>query len=883
MRNFYNQPTSKIFDKMFGKGARQIQADPTLDITQCKCCDCKGVLTCKGCMQGVTMGLDAGCCPSKDEALIFEYARLGSSSNRTCCNFNSTRYSCCSEGKIAASNVRYSYHYVGKFFRIDYAATGSPYRNRSTSGPVYGWPQNNLPRLCSYCDPLSHNERNNSSQDPPNCTCMDYADGEAIDDSPFGPCTIQSGGCIAPFVDCFCMGSGVFKNTDREGQRLSRYRKKQMEREPYYRWLLDIMCYDEGNVFKNPWFTVDPTTGLQQRDFNGTLYNHLVGVVHCEHWWEIDRCPQNPNVDFAADGFTNINSSCLVPRFWIQACSGVPLFDFEFVDAVEKGYIAPGDLNEIWSAVGNEQTPAQDIMNRMSEGGYFETGDWRQTALDEIKNLQGRTYTKDEYSGLNLPSCSDLKYLGPVRKKYFNYSTNVPGAPPGYPAFLNPKNARPNIVNSNPVEQLESLQLPTQYLLDPWNGQYPLPTNPQSNPQQIEEYNDFVAWKDSQWVYMHARPGGWDYVCAGYYDGTEDVKIPDLPRRFMNDIITCEDPEAPSVITQDTFGGCLTGILGVPQRSFSNDCQSGPPNECPSATRLPCGDVACLGVECADEIKCQSYAEQGGGSSPCGAVMVESNCEGMFFAFSRQGARSCGLDRVDDWPTTREGRAWLYKVNITTGEYSSFCPHVCRSLSIPKPVSTDFEIVFKKKPAHKNLCQNYYHGPNESYLPCPNLDIPDGKYCFYTGDCVEYGNDGEVCSEYVTNCPGQFCFSSGNNPPYVWGPEPECCTKDPGGQIQPNAPVNPTHPAFNNPSCNSCGPGGGEGGIYGPDGCPSLGCCWDCCSPSNPPTLVTQSQCYAGRDPNDPQYAHIIWQPNTNGIDCQNNPSPCASSYPACP
>jgi hypothetical protein len=62
-----------------------------------------------------------------------------------------------------------------------------------------------------------------------------------------------------------------------------------------------------------------------------------------------------------------------------------------------------------------------------------------------------------------------------------------------------------------------------------------------------------------------------------------------------------------------------------------------------------------------------------------------------------------------------------------------------------------------------------------------------------------------------------------------------------------------------------------------------LGCCWDCCSPSNPPTLVTQSQCYAGRDPNDPQYAHIIWQPNTNGIDCQNNPSPCASSYPACP
>lgn len=885
MRNFYDQPTSKIFDKMFGKGARQIQADPTLDTTKCKCCQCDKA-ECKGCMQGAVMGPDAGCCPSKNESLIFEYSRPESKNNSPCCRstFGGYQYQCCSTTKIEAPNVRYSYHYVGKFFRIDYSATGNYFRN----GNITTWPENNLPRLCSYCDPSS-NKANGY------CDCMDYAPLQSIDDTDGdSPCHIGygGGGCIAPFQNCLCMGSGVFKNTNRDNQRLSHYRRKQMEREPYYRWLLDIMCYDGGNIIKNPWIgTNEETRSPVINNTNGTLYNHLVGVVHCEHWWELDRCPQNPNVDFAAEGFPNVNSSCFVPRFWIQACSGVPVFDWEFIDAVEKNHLGEGDLTEVWSAIATRQTPPQDIMNRMSAGGYFDTGDWRQSALNEIKDLQGRTYTKDSYSNLNIPLCSDFKYLGPVRKKFFRENVFLEGQD-GYddqtPGFLNPRKARQNVINRNPAPVLgESLQLPSQYLPDPWNGQYPPPTTPSSSPEEIAEYQDFIAWRESQWLYMHARPGGWDYVCAGYYDGTSDIKIPDLRRRYMNDAITCQDPEEEGIITR-SFGGCLAGILGVPQKSIQSDCSGlGDTNpevliDCPDAEVLPCGSFSCFDLECVADVKCASYKEQGGGISPCEAVMVESNCEGMVFAYSRESPKQCGVNRVFNWPTTRRGKAWLYKVNITTGNYSSFCPHTCRSLSTPKPISTEFESIFKKRQAHKSLCNNFYSDPIETLLPCPYLKIPDGKYCFNIGECVEYSGDGEICGDYHSDTCFQYCFNSGDLAPYYWGGEPECCGKDPGLILEPDpVPQNPTHPAFSNGACKICGPGGGEGGIYGPDGCPSLGCCWDCCDATV--RSATQNECYGSRDPNDPLYAHIIWVPSVNGVDCGNNTSPCGSSYPACP
>lgn len=875
---------------MFGKGARQIQADPTLDLTKCKCCDCKeGVVGCKGCMQGVTMYPGAGCCPSKDEALIFEYTRPEQSSSSACCRFPPTpggsEYQCCTTTREEKENVRFSYHYVGRYFRLDYKATGNSNRN----GGVRRWPANAMPRLCSYCDPASGNVGGQAT-----CDCLDFtADASEDDPDVLGNCTIADGSvCSLAYRNCECQGSGIFKNTDRTSQRLSAYRKKEMEREPYYRWLLDIMCYNGGNVLFNPFIVVNEQEAPGFRQDNGTLYNHLVGVIHCEHWWELDRCDDNPNVDFASEGFPNINTTCLVPRFWIQACSGVPVFDWEFIDAADKGYIGADELQEVWLSMAQQNTPPQSILERMSAGGYFDTGDWRQEALNELNDLKGRTYTKNFYSNVPSPSsCSDLKYLGPVRKRYFDYET-FPQGPFGIPAFLDPKKARKNIVNSNPYEEEESLQLPDSFIRNPWaSGNYPQPPTTSSTPEQIEEYNDFVAWKNAQWVYMHARPGGWEYVCAAYFDGTEFRQIPDLPRRYASQVITCTDPEEGQIL-QDPFGGCLTAMLGVPQPSSTSDCGFVPPGNCPNATKVPCGSFSCFDIECLAEDFCAEYPEQGGGGVPCGTLLVESSCEGMALAYSRQSPRPCPSQTfaLDDWYTTRFVKAWLYKVNITNGEFSSFCPHICRVRNLPKPITTDLPFIYAKRPAHLGLCRNWFDTGQLGKPPrCPTMQgIPDGKYCFgYSSSCVNFLPGGEICNENTPpfGCPFLWCYdpdNPNNEPPFYWGPNGGCCIKTPGGQIDPAPiPTNYTHPAFSNPACKQCGPGGGEGGVYGPNGCPTKGCCHDCCT--NTTTEKTQAECYAGIDPNDPQYAHIIWLPHANGVNCINNPSPCSPSYPACP
>jgi hypothetical protein len=919
MRNFHYEPVNKIFDKMFGKGARQIQADPTLDLTKCNCCDCDAPITCRGCMLGATHGPDSACCPSPSESLIFEHERRGYVSSSEACGQPTPGspgqpsfipYQCCTTTKFSAPNVKYSYHYVGKFFKLNYVPTGNSQR-----GAPGGWPANDLPRLCSYCDPKNHNESGY-------CDCMDGL-GQAsieLEGANFTHCSIAAGGCIAPFQNCLCMGEGFKRQTDRGIQRLSHYRRKVMEREPYWRWLLDIMCYDKGNVFRNPYRIYNTQAGgIVDISSNGSLYKHLIGVVHCEHWWEIDRCDENPNVDFAAEGFNvTPNGSCLVPRFWIQSCSGVPLFDFELDDAVNKGLLSQTDIQDFWKAQEEQKTPSQRIMDKLSEGGYIETGDWRKQALDEIKALQGLTFTKSYYSNISIPKCSDFKHLGPVRKKYFDYSSNIPFI--NESALLNPKKARPNVTHrtENPVLFEPSLQLPNEYLRDPWaetNRPYPTDPGPNAPISKKQEYEAFLKWKDSQWLYMHARPGGWDYVCSGYFGGQPygsdpTLKIPDLPRRFMTDVITCPDPEEGQDVGPGSsngplwrYGGCLGAILGIPQRSIVTDCGSagGAVSACgPDGLDQGCRSFAYFDVECGPpDPYCGAYPEQMGPGGGCGAIMVDSNCEGMSIVFSRQTAAPCGEDPNGipyqaKWYTNRVGKAWLYKVNITTGQSSSFCPYICRSLTVPKPIATKFENIYNNARAHINLCKNYYQTPGEPPR-CPTSEgIPNGKYCQSGGNCTFYATDGEICTPYHPpfTCTVYCSFSnSGQNPPeppFNWGYNSNCCSRNPGGTyfMNPN-PTNPSHPAFTNPDCKNCGPGGGAGGIYGPGGCPSsLGCCFNCCT-TDPPTFTTQQGCYANIDPNTPEYEHIIWVPSVNGFDCSRNSDPgvypCNPPYPACP
>ena len=410
---------------MFGKQARQIQADPTLDISKCKCCQCDKV-ECKGCIEGhfvtspsgigisdpqdnLDKGLmkSGGCCHGPNNGLIFEYERPGDVNYGPECCPNLPPdpgqplgyKKCCGIREIGASKVRFYYNYIGKYFKMDYAAAGKEETN---------WPRNGRPRLCSLCNPASMDSSRPGIYPGARETCLDYIPPQSIDDTTdeFNyPCSTES----IPWFGCQCMGEGLLKDTNRTSKRLSYHRKREMERLPYYRWLADIMCYDRGNVVANPHYRYIEGQTIPVAS-NGTLYEHLLAVVHCEHWYELALCDQNPehsDGDRLGEGMTdsegnaiNINTSILAPRFWVYACSGVPFFDFELEDALKKGYIDSNKYQEIKQAFQDGKTPSQEIMNSLAKGGYFDTADWRQEALSEIQDLKTRKYTADSYGGI---------------------------------------------------------------------------------------------------------------------------------------------------------------------------------------------------------------------------------------------------------------------------------------------------------------------------------------------------------------------------------------------------------------------------------------------------------------------------------------------------
>ena len=828
MRNFFPSNSPVIFDKMFGKGARQFQADPSANLTGC-CCNCKSV-TCKGCIDTHVITPDAGCCQTKNTGLIFEYERPASYGDGMLCAPDCQKKICCVTGKDSASNVRFYYNYIGQYFTIDYGAIG-----KDTSV----WPYNGRPRLCSYCDPTSSDINRRDFFPYANETCIDHftnvqldrrIDDKYPDPPPYAqdtrnyPCSNNDqAGPIIPeislFKGCQCMGDGVLADPDDFKKRLSRYRKRQMERDPYYRWLLDIMCYDNGNIIASPFYEYTYQEGIPgkyARNYAGTLYDHLIGVVHCEHWYEIARCPDNPEhndgevlgswiVD--ADGNpSGANTSLLAPRFWVYACSGAPLFDFELEEAYKKSVngqplFQQEDISILERNLAQRTTPPQKLMDKLASLGYFDVGDWRNEALSEIRVLKGLTYTREAYGGNPLgdpdfgaccipagtatpAQCSQLpreecglipnssfiaqtqctsevcencsgfkpgngqnRYLGPVRKRLWipSIEGGVGYAGITAPAWLNPKKARKNKrddlmlvpdiarneIDISQDDTLTNLQLPDDLIKDPWGGSYP--AEPLGSEEPSDEYKDFVKWRESQWLYMHARPGGWNYVCSAYNTGknitNEDMlRIPNLPRQVS--------------AVGSALGGCLDGARGFPRRSRRYSGGGCPDVDCGEAILgLPpfpvvgCNEPGCgagFGIACIESAWCDKYPEDKGGITPCEGLAIDSNCDGLRIVHYTTKYVDQGPDLERYATCGGTINSYLYKVNIDAGNYGDFCPHQCRPLEIPKRLADAVPSLISNRSAHADICRNHYNHKNLEGDPAqkPYLgSICPGLYC----------------------------------------------------------------------------------------------------------------------------------------------------------
>lgn len=769
--------------------------------------------------------------------------------------------------------------------------------------------------MCSYCDPTSLEKGWNSP--PANGqgreTCLDYKPEQTFDPridekfpEPQGaneyPCSTYNG--LNLFQGCQCSGTGDLADrlyglraSTFKTKRLSKYRKRQMEADPKFRWLLDIMCYDKGNVVLSPYheYVLLPGSGVGDEGVvaeaivhadGGTLYNHLIGVVHCEQWYEVARCPQNPEhndpngtlggwiVD--QDGVVvGANTSKIAPRFWIYACSGVPIFDFEIqrarteFDEFGSPFISEDDYQHIIEQFAQQRTPRQEVMLKLAKAGLFDIGDWRQEALNEIQMLKGMSYTAKAYgaiqgytgtagacclygiSGIDGITCAFMegvscglsggqfflgrqctselcvncsgfkpkgdqksafaRYLGPVRKKLFvpfnpaagqfgiNYrDPTITGSPFSgvvtRPAFLDPRKARPNTPDRmlpipliakgqerdfkvEPDDTLVDLQLPKDLLPMPW-GDFTDPAfwrNGNTLPVYIpgeapsEEFQQFSKWTDTQWLYLHARPGGWDYVCSGYFDPdvpSDGYRIPNLRRRY-------------AINGDGVIGACLDGVKGWPQRSYELSGGGCPDIRCgtirfepdnPDPIYVPAPvvgcefDQSCQGIDCVDGADCSFYPEQGGGAAPCRGVQAIGNCDGMRFLYYRHRFVG-GSDAAETHPTCNGVvNSFLYRVNLDVGNYGNYCPHICRTKQTPSIIAQNVPNLDKNKLGYSDMCSHLRNDQPVVGTMCPGL------YCF-------------------TNNIPQAVDQDGNPIPPFYGSSPYCCGGKQGSRKQDYLPI----------------------------------------------------------------------------------------------
>ena len=236
---------------------------------------------------------------------------------------------------------------------------------------------------------------------PPKCHSISGSD-EAIDcdhttDALWGCCVYQTAaGCLscsdndecsdytyswqgtqAAFWDCNVIGTTEnayyhFSGDENSQQRIPTCDSEQQHLTNAYSYLYELATkypnYYEGgggNTVNNIWH--DGLSGNWNK-----LQDSLLAYIHLENWWQFDSgTPADPRPSGACgggvhdpgdvleeDGTWGYDSAgswqwlCRVPKYFIFACSGAPLFYWDLIDARNKGFITDSEVEEVIAAIG---------------------------------------------------------------------------------------------------------------------------------------------------------------------------------------------------------------------------------------------------------------------------------------------------------------------------------------------------------------------------------------------------------------------------------------------------------------------------------------------------------------------------------------------------
>jgi len=648
-----------------------------------KCC-CGSACPTHDCLNGST--IDTGCCPSCDTLILF-CERPGYTQKNMAAQFNAnpapgqTRVLCCEYSWSSLPPVQAIYRHHGTFYRVAY--------------------RDDRPGLRTWMAPYP--------ECPFPCPEEGYSGCENCDPSPPFP----------NFSGCVCNSTH------------SQYQLDKWTEEPGTLWGPEMICWGGG---------ANLTATL------GRLEDQLLGIVHFERWWKIadpkragcaqwrihvPDCTETENGWQCGDG-APVQGDNLVPKWWIYACSGVPLFDFDITDAVNREFITTEEASDLRSAAALKEQPIQDILIRMSAGGYFDTKDWRAAQRQAFVDLNG------EFPGAGYAACvqnvADMDALGPVRRRLCG-------------AFAD-ANPTPILDLADATATQQTINVDGACFID-YPGLF-----------TAGNEADYAYWADRQWVYFRAVPGGWTWAgwnapsgaCLGWEE--EEAILAGCGR---------QDPD------------CIQALKGFPLAeptitTCTHPCWDTFENPVQCSCFEPDAECAVLSLDCPTTenggigfpSRCDGN-NTGTGGQWCDALNVAAFCGGIRFAYTlyktqpvayeceENASGCCGYVRYE---CGKVAQSFLIEAQRTSNSWDESIPFQCRPEIPPLPANYQYPGLVATHQAPTPLCTAIMEQTNPGFIPNPEI-LP--------GD-LQSSDD---------LCCGGFCPVLG-----TWSAQTDCCGRE---------------------------------------------------------------------------------------------------------
>lgn len=551
---------------------------------------------------------------------------------------------------------------------------------------------------------------------------------------------------------------------------MSQWRKERMAcpNNEQWNWMVEAICHKSGNALGSSVDCDTITSGASSWSncdrlaaISSISPNQILCVVHFERWWQIANCPAGTRV--YVPGCTQVpgggdcggiafSTNQLVPKWWIFACSGIPLYAGDLIDAVRFGVITADERDDFLTKLfGTNTHPDQITLKKLADAGYIRSDDWRDEQRQAYIELDAM------FPGAGYAACiqnvADMHTLGPFRKRMTYKTVGTSNQP-----LL-----RKADVTTSP--DLASLQADCFI-------NFPGGTQAQ-----------YDYWCQRQWVYFRGRPGGWTWVDwdANAVPGDEITSILLGDQRGSQDCIEAfkGNPRKPT-----TNVACSCCNSTNPEITIPVDCRGcdeydctgpgggtpipdcGPPDQCEVMAFKP----FCEGLQ----IQWSVYKGETDLRTPDG-----TNCNpgGVYF--------QCGL--CLKIRCLYQSYSYLVGAQRSVNSWDDSVPFTCRTEDPPLPPFTSWGNWNKSHPSPESaIC---------SLAIDPSQDVY--SWCWGCG-CQLDGAPPCASSEYTSRmCCGGMCqdFLCDCNPctvdPYS-GPQASAC---------PNSQACPPHDTAGQISC----------------------------------------------------------------------------------